>query len=137
MPLIILLVFCAVFAVALLVLAAAQKPTASRQTHARLLSALKLSRFGSDEIVDIRKEHRLSTIPWLHDLLSGIGVILELRRTLLQAGLTTSPAKLMLFSILLWIGSASFIDWRMHLGFAALALALPAGVLPLIYVLRK
>jgi tight adherence protein B len=137
MPLIMLLVFYAVFALALLILAAAQKPSASRQTHATLFSALKLSRFGSDEIVDIQKEHRLSTIPWLYDLLSGISVILELHKTLLQAGLIASPAKLVMFSILVWIGSASLIHWRMYLGFAALAPALLAGALPLVYVLRK
>jgi len=131
------LVFCAAFMVAALLLIAAGRPQASRQANVNLALALNLARYTGREQLDVSKEHRLSTIPWLNDLLSGMHVLFAVRQTLVQAGLSWTPARLMLLSALFWIACTWTINWRLHVGVLALAPALLAGILPFIYVLRR
>ena len=135
MGLITLFVFLAAFAVVALLMVAMLRPTASQHAHATLLSALRPHFNVGEEVIDIRKEHRLSTIPWLNDVLSSMSVILSLRRTLGQAGLTITPATLMMVSALLWLATAAAVNWKTQLGLLSFLLALPVGLLPLVYVL--
>jgi tight adherence protein B len=137
MLLLILLVFLAVFAVAALLLSTGgSKP--SKQFRATLDSALKTSRASRDEeIVDIRKNSLLSSIPWLNRMLAEINAALELRRLLDQADLKWTPARLVMTAAAAWAISAYLIYLRTGLGAAALLLALLAGGAPFYYVMQK
>src|SRR2546430_49072 len=100
MPLIMLLVFLAVFATVALVISATSKPKTSKQTKATLASVIKSPLFGGkEEVVDARKQQLLSSIPWLHNLLSGMNLPLRLRHILNQADLKWTPGKLMFISL--------------------------------------
>jgi tight adherence protein B len=137
LPLILFVVFLAVFAVAALLLSAGRsKP--SKQFSAALDSALKTSRASRvEEIVDVRKHSLLSSIPWLHRMLTEINVALELRRILDQADLKWTPSRLVMTAVAAWAISAYLIYLRTGMGAASLLLALLAGAAPFYYVLRK
>jgi tight adherence protein B len=136
--LILFLVFAAVFAIVALVILATSKPGASRQTQAALASALLVSGFARNEdIVDIRKEHRLSSILWLHNLLARMDVSYELRRLITQADLNWTPGKLMLYCAGLSVLAAYVINWRTHWAGFSIAVGAAIGSGPLLYVLMK
>jgi len=135
--LIIVLIFVTVFGIVALLIAGLSRPGTSKQTRAALASALKSSRLGSKEdIVDVRKNILLSSIPWLHNLLSRMNVALELRRILNQADLNWTPARLLMYSIAVSVVSGALINSRVHSRSTALVLGLLAGTAPFIYVLR-
>ena len=141
MPLLIVLVFLAVFAViAPLAVwwSGAGKAAANKQVIAALDSAL-----GDKEkekpapVIDFRKVESFSNIPWLNKILSRIDLIPRLQKTLNQAEVKWTPGMLLLMSAacmavpgyLVYLRTGSII-----LGFligAALAF------LPLSYVLIK
>ncbi len=138
MLLILILVFASVFAIVALVLMAARKPKTPDQTRVALDMALGLSRSLREEgLADVRKEHRLSSILWLHNLLSRINVSTELRRLLTQADLPWTTGKLVLISIAAWLGSSYLIGLRIHSAGLSLLLGLVAGVAPFLYVVWK
>jgi tight adherence protein B len=137
MGLITILVFVSAFAVVSLLMLALAKPSRSRLAHTALFSALRPHFSVGEEVIDIRKEHRLSTIPWLNELLSGISVILSFRRTLVQAGLKITPAALILTATLLWVVTAGIVNWKAHFGLASVLIALPSGMIPFLYVLMR
>jgi tight adherence protein B len=138
MLLVIGLVFAAVFAIVALLVSAMGGAKPSKQTKSALASVLKGTFTDPDEeIVDVRKNLLLSTIPWLHSLLSRINIALELRHLLNQADLTWTPGRLMLTSLAIWVVSGYFINLRIHSSGGALLLGLAAGTLPLLYVFRK
>ena len=138
MLLIVLLVFIAVFAVFVLLTAAVAKPKTPRQLEATLASALGFSRFSErEEIIDVRKERRLSAIPWLHHLLSRVNVSLELRLLITQADLTWTTGRLMLISVAAWLLSSFLIGLRFQSIIAGPLLGLVVGAAPFGYVLWK
>jgi tight adherence protein B len=138
MLLIVIVVFVAVFAIVALLITAASKPKTSKQTQATLTAAIGLFRTsGQQGVADVRKEHRLSTIPWLHSILSRINVSMELRRMLTQADLSWTTGRLMLISIAAWLVSGSLINLRIHSVGTSLMLGLVAGAAPFAYVLWK
>jgi tight adherence protein B len=136
MWLILSLVFLSAFAISMLLISAMRRPS-STLAHATLLAALRPHFAVGEEVIDISKEHRLSTIPWLNDLLSGINVVLGLRHTIVQAGMSTTPAKLLLSCALLWASLAAILNWRFQFGMVSPGIAFPAALLPFFYVLIK
>ena len=92
---------------------------------------------ASEEVVDVRKNYSLSSIPWLHKLLEGFDAAVELQRILNQADLAWTPARLLLTAAAGWAIGAALIQWRMGLGLLSLALAAPFGLAPFAYVLSK
>ena len=115
MGLINVLVFLAVFAIAILALFAFAKPGTSGKTQAALDSALKVRAEGREaEILDLRIEHRFSSIPWLNAILRRTNSVFDLSRLLSQAGFTWTPGKFVLFSILVGITGGLIIDYFLH-----------------------
>ncbi|MCU1328363.1 MAG: Flp pilus assembly protein TadB [Bryobacterales bacterium] len=138
MPLIILLVFCAVFALIALLMIGFGKPATSKQTEAALAAALGPARSANQQkVVDVRKEHRLSAIPWLHDLLSRIDISITVRRMLSQADMTWTLGKLMLISVAVGITSGYLVALRLGSPLAGILVGLVAGTVPLSLVLWK
>jgi tight adherence protein B len=136
MPLIIIFVSIAAFSVVALISSAATGSKTPKETRARLASVLKSRSATEEEIVDVRKEHRLSSIPWLHNLLSRIDLGLELRRILTQADLKWTPGKLILVSLALWVVAGYIVYLRTHVQVMALLAGTAAAAVPLVYVLR-
>jgi tight adherence protein B len=136
--LIILLVFFVVFTLIVLLMMASSGSKTSKQTQATLASIIKVSRPATrEEVVDVRKEHRLSSIPWLHELLSRVNLAVELRRILNQADLNWTPGRLMLVSAAVALVSGFLLYMRTKSpGISALLAILP-GSLPFLYVWRK
>jgi tight adherence protein B len=138
MPLILIVVFGVIFVLALLVIMASSRPKTTKQMQATIASALgSFSSSGRDAIVDVRKEHRLSSIPWLNTLLSRINFSNDLRLLLIQADLPWTTGKLMLISAAAWVGSGYLIGVRVHSFALGLLLGLAGGTVPLIYVSWK
>jgi tight adherence protein B len=137
--LIVIFVSVAVFAVVVLVILALSPDTASpARFRATLDSVLKMSGLAApEEVVDVRKNHLLSSIPWLHKLLEGFDAAVELQRVLNQADLAWNPARLLLTAAAGWAIAASLIQWRTGLGPVCMALALPFGLAPFAFVLSK
>lgn len=137
MQLVIAFVFAAVFGIVALLITAASKPRAARATEATLASAIKVASGLKVEDVDVRKEDRFSSIPWLHRLLSGVDFGTNLRDRLIQADLSWSPGKLLLasgafFAVATYLGSR-----RMHSTGMGLLFGLLAAAGPFLYVARK
>jgi tight adherence protein B len=137
--LIIMFVVIAVFAVVALVILALSPDTATpAKLRATLDSVLKMSGLAApEEVVDVRKNYSLSSIPWLHKLLEGFDAAVELQRILNQADLAWTPARLLLMAATGWAITASIIQWRTGLGPVCVALALPFSLAPFAFVLSK
>jgi tight adherence protein B len=139
MPLILLIVFVAVFVViALLSAALGGRSTPPEKVRATLDSVLlKRSVPAADEVIDLRKKTALSSIPWLDRLLVRVRPASDLRRVLSQADLPWTPGRVFLMAA----GAAMVAGYAVYsqAGATALALiaALPAAAAPFAYVLRK
>ena len=98
MGLIIALVFVGVFAViALPLIASSMGPSRStRQALATLDSAIRAeSPVVQKQILDLRKNEQLSSIPWLNKKLHNLELAPYLRTILSQAALNWSPGRLL------------------------------------------
>ena len=138
MSLIVILVFAAVFAIIALLMMALTRPQTSKQVQATLDEALGPSPSSSRAAVaDVRKENRLSAIPWLNRLLSRVNLSMELRRLLIQADLAWTTGRLMLISVGAWLMAAVLISLRIHSAWVGMLLGLVAGAGPLLYVSWK
>jgi tight adherence protein B len=136
--LVILVVFLAVFVLIALLFTVAGGAKPSRQTRATLASVLKSSRTSRDEeVVDVRKNHLLSSIPWVNHLLIQIKAAIRLRVILEQADLQWTPGRLIFTSVAAWWIAAYLIHLRMAFGAASLLPALAAGLAPYLYVMRR
>jgi tight adherence protein B len=139
LPLILLIVFLAVFAViALVMTAAGGRSGSSARVQATLASALKIPRSSArEEIVDVRKSHLLSSVPWVHTLLVEMKGTLELRRILDQADLQWTTGRLLLTATAGWVVSAFAIHLKTGSWATSLLLGSLAGAAPFLYVLKK
>jgi tight adherence protein B len=139
MPLVIVLVFVAVFAIISLVMTAVAGGSATpERVQASLAFALKTSRGASrEEVIDVRKNDSLSSVPWIHDLLVRIHPVRELRLVLDQADLKWTPGTLLLAAAASWALAAYLIYLGTHLLAASLLFGLAAGAAPFGYVWNK
>src|SRR5260370_26540806 len=67
-----------------------------------------------DEVIDIRRQELLSTIPWLNRLLQRIDLFPRLRLLLYQADLNWTVGGLLLMSIFSWVVVGNLVYWRTH-----------------------
>lgn len=132
-----LLVFAAIFAVAVLAIMAIARPKASEKAQAALATALKQHGAAGEEDIELRVEYRFSTIPWLNRLLSQRHAALSLGRILNQAGVAWTPGKFVLFSALLCVAGNYFINMAVRDFRLSAPLGLVAGSLPLVFVGMK
>jgi tight adherence protein B len=134
------LVFVAVFAVSALLLTAS-RTNASKQTEQTmsvLQAALATSkRTSADQIVDIRKEELLSSLPLLNRWLLKLELAPRLRMLLYQADLNWTAGGLLLMSIASFVIPAYLIYLRTGTIIFSLLFGLLLGAMPLVFVLNK
>jgi len=134
------LVFVAVFAVSALLLTAS-RTNASKQTEQTmsvLQAALATSkRTPADQIVDIRKEELLSSLPLLNRWLLKLELAPRLRMLLYQADLNWTAGGLLLMSIASFVIPAYLIYLRTGTIIFSLLFGLLLGAMPLVFVLNK
>src|SRR5579859_1053750 len=139
MLLIAIAVFIAVFIVVALLLTATGSGASERekQTLARLDSMLVSGGHGHDEVVDIRRDELLSTIPWLNRWLQRIDLFPRLRLMLYQADLNWTVGGLVLMSVFCWMVAANLVFWRTGETIFSILMGGIAGIAPLFYVQQK
>jgi tight adherence protein B len=142
MLLIIILVFVGVFTVAVLLMTAvgtgASKDT--KKTLAMLDSALATSSSSGaveDEVLDIRRQELLSSIPLLNRWLIKLDLAPRLRALLYQANLKWTVGGLLLMSLASGVFFGYAIYWRTAVLVLALILFTAGTGLPVLYVLWK
>jgi tight adherence protein B len=134
------LVFVGVFAIiALPMIAKAIAPSKSaRQAMATLDSAIMAeSRETRQQNLDLRKDEKLSSIPWLNRRLVKLEVAPYLRKVMGQADLNWSPGRLMMMSVALFILPAYAVFEYYQSFLVALAAGLALAFLPFGFVLFK
>jgi tight adherence protein B len=135
-----LLVFTAVFVVAALLLTASGAGASERtkQTLHRL-DAILATDTGKvkDDLIDIRKQELLSSIPLLNRLLLQIEVTPKLRRLLYQADVTLTPGGVLLMSLCSWVIAGSLIYMKTGVLLISVVLGSVAALGPFAYVLNK
>jgi tight adherence protein B len=133
-------VFLAVFTLSALLLTAGGTDASqqAKQTMAVLQAALISSRQSSvDQIVDIRKQELLSTVPWLNRWLLKLELAPRLRTLLLQADLKWTAGSLLLMSSLCFLVPTYLVYMRTGVIIFSLLLGLLFGAGPFVYVLHK
>jgi tight adherence protein B len=139
MLLILLVVFLAVFGLFVLVMmAAGGRSTPPETVRATLESVLlKAPRAGHEEVVDLRKNASLSSIPWIDRLLARVRPAADLRRILAQADIRWTPGRLLLTAAAAWIVAGYAIYFKTGAPSASALVASAAGAAPFFYVLHK
>ncbi len=123
-----------VFAVKLL------RGSAPEQQAQRRLETVRQAEFAPAEFestTDLRKEDRLSGIPWLHRLLVRLDVAARLRLLLLQAGMGWTVGSLLMMCLFGWIGTACVLYLRFWSVWPAAALGAGVTPLPFLYVFHR
>lgn len=141
MLLILILVFVGVFAVAVLLLAATGTGASqdTKKTLAMLDSALaarpNLTNSDEQEVLDIRRQELLSSIPWLNRWLVKLDLAPRLRALLYQANLKWTVGGLLLMSLASGVVIGYAVYWRTGALELALLLFAAGTGLPFFYVL--
>jgi tight adherence protein B len=137
---IIFVVFVAVFIITVLIMTAlgAGASQDEKKTLAFLDSALATAAPGvRDEVVDIRRQELLSSIPWLNRWLIKADFAPQLRLILYQANLKWTVGGLLLMAV----GCAMFVAFAVYARTSAVILAMflgcAGGSLPFVYVFYK
>jgi tight adherence protein B len=140
MLLVTVLVFVGVFAVIVLLMAAFGVG-ASAQTKQAIAALQAVLATGEgvwrDQIVDIRKQELLSSIPWMNRWLLQLELAPRLYRLLYQANLKWTAGGLLLMSFACFVFTFYAINFKFGGLLLPLVLGVFAGFAPLIYVLSK
>jgi tight adherence protein B len=111
---------------------------AKKKVSARLDSLLvKAPKSDDDEVADIRKQDRLSTIPLLNRYLATLELAPKLRDLLAQANLTWAPGRLVLMCLACWMIPAWLVYLKTDAVVVSLLFGMACGIGPLGYVLHK
>ena len=138
MGLIMILVFAGVFSTVALVMVAASSSGSSKNALASLDSALATeSREVRDQIVNLRKDARLSSIPWLNRKLVKFELTPYLHNLLRQANLKWNAGKLLLVSGVCFAVPSFAIYQHFNMFLPALAAGILVGSAPLNFALFK
>src|SRR5579872_3053556 len=86
--------------------------------------------------INLRREDRLSGIPWLNGILARLDFAARVRIVLQQAGVDWSVGMLLTLSLCTWLGTAALLYLRLEAVLPALGLAVLVAALPALYVLR-
>ncbi|HEU5341883.1 type II secretion system F family protein [Edaphobacter sp.] len=134
------LVFLAVFVVAVLLLSAGKMGSSkqSERTLATLHAALATIRPDTtDQAVDVRKQELLSSVPWLNRWLLGMDFAPRLRLLLYQANLKWTVSALLLLCFICFAIPAYLIFLRTDAIVFSLLIGVALSSVPLIYVIQK
>lgn len=140
MGLMIALVFIGVFtAVALPLIASSMGPSRStRQALATLDSAIRSeSLVVHKQIIDLRKNEELSSIPWLNKRLHKLELAPYLRNILSQAALSWSPGRLIALSGATLAVPAYIVYFETGMLLPSLAAGIVTGLIPYAVVMFK
>src|ERR1043165_6572077 len=112
--LLVIIVFCSVFAVAALLIAASGTGASEqlKQTLMRLDALLVTGREGKDELVDLEKKELMSSIPMLNQILLRVEIAPQLRKLLYQANVKWTPGGFLLLSFSAWMVSSYVLYLR-------------------------
>ncbi len=133
-------VFLAVFVIAALLLAASGTGASERekQTLARLDAVLATATGAiKDELIDIRKQELLSTIPFLNRLLLRLEATPKLRRLLYQADVKWTPGGLLLLAFTVYVFGTYLIYLKTNAFLFSMILGLAPAAVPFVYVFHK
>jgi tight adherence protein B len=139
MLLILLVVFLGVFALCVLAMIGAGGRSSSQETFRATLDSvlLQTSRREIGEVVEIRKNVALSSIPWMDRLLARIRAAGQLRRVLEQADLPWTSGRVFLLAVLAWLAAFYVIQLKTGTPGLSALLASPAAAMPFLYVFKK
>jgi tight adherence protein B len=124
-------------ALAMAVKLVGQSPSSSAHLLRRLNLSDKTPIAIAARATDVRKEERLSNIPWLHSWLVRIDVSDGFRKILKQADMNWSVASWLLTSVFGWLGVFCLLFLRFREVTPALVLSLLFLPAPTLYVLRR
>jgi tight adherence protein B len=133
-------VFLGVFAVVTLVAIAVTSGSSAqaKQVHATLDSALATDRQEDiDQIIDLRKNERISSIPWLNRRLLKFELVPRLQAWINQADLKWSAGSLLAGCAMCFALPAYLTYWRFSSPLAAILMGLALGSAPALWVRRK
>src|SRR5258708_6168876 len=132
-------VFTGVFLVVALLLTAMGTGASQQMKHTlqRLDAVLLNTPKIGDEVIDIRRQELLSTIPWLNRLLQRIDLFPRLRLLLYQADLNWTVGGLLLMSIFCWVVFGTLVYMRTNAAAFSVLLGAVASAGPFIFLLRK
>jgi tight adherence protein B len=126
-----------VFALLLSTLGSGASQT-KKQVSGRLDSLLvKTEKTGNEDLTDIRKQDRLSTIPLLNRLLARLELAPRMRDLLAQANLSWTPGRLVLMCLTSWLIPAWLVYLKTNTAAVSLIFGMICAPAPLGYVLFK
>ncbi|HUE01668.1 MAG TPA: type II secretion system F family protein [Bryobacteraceae bacterium] len=136
---IVLVVFVAVFLIALLLLSVVgwERSKQKQMTVTRIESVVTVTPDIAVDTLDLRKHEHLSRIPWLDRLLARVNIFPRLHLLLYQADLKWTVGTLMLIAVACGMAGGLALYWRIGAGWLAMLAGLGAGTIPFIYVFHK
>jgi len=137
---ILIIVFVAAFLIAMLLLLVASRSKESQQEKrivSRLDSLITGASGAPEQVSDLRKHERLSSIPWLNRLLARIDIFPRVHLLLYQADLKWTVGTLLLGSLACFAGAAYAAYWRTGAIGLAIIAGLLAGVVPIGFVFYR
>ncbi len=141
MPLLVILIFVAIFAVIapiLVFMSGAGKAGSNKQVIAALDSALgETKKEKAAPVIDFRKVEKRSNIPILDKALSRVDLIPRLQKVLNQAEVKWTPGALLLMSVACVAGTAFLVEFRTGSWLLGFLIGLALGFIPVSYVLIK
>jgi tight adherence protein B len=134
----IVIVCFAVFAIAALVIVAITAgPSKPVQQRLQALEPRSAAVHFEEKAANIRREEKVSGVVWLNHWMVKINLAPRARLLFQQAGMKTSPEKLLLTSLIGGVSIAGLIWLRTGALFPAVLVASAFTPLPFIYVLRR
>jgi tight adherence protein B len=137
---VVVVVFIAAFVVFALLLSTlgATASQEKKQVSGRLDSLIaKTKESVEDDLVSIRKQETLSTIPLLNRFLASLEIAPRLRDLLAQANLSWTPGRLVLMSVACWVLPAWLVYLKTDGAVIGLLFGMACAWAPLGYVLMK
>jgi tight adherence protein B len=111
---------------------------AKKQVSGRLDSLLaKAEKSGDEDLTDIRKQDRLSTIPLLNRFLARLELAPRMRDLLVQANISWTPGRLVLMCLTFWLIPAWLVYLKTNAVVVSLIFGLACAPAPVGYVLFK
>jgi len=135
-----LIIFVAFFAAVLLVgYAVSVRSSKELEVVATRLEVLTApqSIVAKERVLSVRRDERLSTLPWLDELLRKIDLTARLKLLLYQAEVTTTVGRVLLWATFLAVAAGYLVYFRTGAFFLGFVVGVCAGSLPFIYVLGK
>jgi tight adherence protein B len=109
------------------------------QVRKRMSAVHKAERRGGDVNLGLKlvRDEMMSSVPWVHRLMMQWSWSTKLQEYILQAGMTAKPAKILLMSGVLGVGSYLVVSYIVPHFAAALPVGIVAAVIPLAVVIIK